>query len=71
MVRHTNDPVARAVQRFVILPIVLIVGIYIVGSFVEALFGISAAATRIFLGIGGIGFLVYYYRDWIKRIMMR
>ena len=71
MTRRTNDPIARAVQRFVILPVVLILGIYIVGAFVEALFDVSVAATRIFLGVGGVGFLVYYYRHWIKRIMMR
>lgn len=71
MTRRTNDPVEKAVLRFIILPIILIFGIYIVGTFVEALFGIPAAATRIFLGVGGVGFLVYYYRDWIKRIMMR
>lgn len=71
MSRRYNDPVAKAVQRFIILPIILIFGIYLVGTFAEAFFGISAAATRIFLGVGGVGFLVYYYRDWIKRIMMR
>jgi len=71
MSRQSYDPVAKAVQQFVVLPIILLLGIYLTGSFVEALFGISAAATRIFVGIGGIGFLVYYYRDWIVKILMR
>ena len=69
MSRQSKDPVVKAVERFIILPIILIFGIYLVGTFVEAFFGISAAATRIFVGIGGVGFLVYYYRDWIKRLM--
>lgn len=71
MARRSGDPVEKAIQRFIVLPIILIFGIYLTGTFAEAFFGISAIATRIFFGIGGVGFLVYYYRDWIKRIMMR
>ena len=71
MSRTSNTLINRAIRRFIILPLILIFGIYIVGTLVEAFFGIPAAATSIFLGVGGVAFLIYYYRDWIKRIMMR
>jgi hypothetical protein len=69
--RNINDPVGKAIQRFIVLPIILVFGIYLVGAFVEAFFKIPAAAVYIFSGVGGVAFLVYYYREWIKKIMMR
>lgn len=60
-----KDPV----YIFIVLPFILLIGVYFIGSVAEELFGIPAVGTRIFLGIGGVGFLVYYYRHWIKRLM--
>ena len=65
MARRNNDPI----QRFIAIPIVIVIGIFVVGAIVEELFGIPAAPARIFAGVGGIGFLVYYYRNGLKQIM--
>lgn len=71
MSRTPNTLENRAIRRFLVLPFILLVSIYVISAVVEQLFGIPAAATYIFAGIGGIGWLAYYYRHWIKRIMMR
>ena len=41
---------------------IVLLGIFLAGVFVESLFNFLGATKYLFLGIGGIGFLVYYFR---------
>ncbi len=52
---------------FVKAMIILIFGIIIIGAIIEGEFGISDAATKIFLSIGGLGIVAFAFRTWIKK----
>lgn len=50
------DPVAK----FIIVPLIALVGIYVVGSAAYALFGVPALA--LFAAVGGVAFLAKFYK---------
>lgn len=50
------------IAKLLIIPIVAIFSIYIVGQFIEALFGIPEAAKILFWAVGGIGFFALYFK---------
>jgi hypothetical protein len=46
-----------------VFPLVVIIGIYVVSSVADSLLGLNNEAFRMgFTGLGGIPFLVYYYK---------
>jgi len=47
---------------------VVLLGIFIAGVILETLFGFPGATKYIFLGVGGIGFLIYYFRKKISEL---
>jgi len=49
---------------------ILIISIIIIGALIQDAFGIPDAATKIFLGIGGIGVIVLIYRSFIKKTLL-
>lgn len=50
------------VKKFIGIPVVFLIGVYVAGAMIEEFFGIPEAATYLFAAIGGIGFLAYYFR---------
>jgi len=58
----------KTVRDFIFIPIVVLLGIYLAGVFVEELFGFPDAIKYLFLGVGGIGFLIYYFRKKIREL---
>jgi len=54
------------ITKFIIIPLVAIIGIYIVGEFIEALFGIPEAAKILFWAVGGIGFFALYFKSLLS-----
>lgn len=52
--------------KFLIIPIVAILSIYIVGELIEGLFGIPEAGKVLFWAIGGIGFFAIYFRSLLR-----
>ena len=59
----------RAAALFKTLSII-IVSIIIIGALIQDAFGISDAAKKIFLGIGGIGAIVLIYRGFISKTLL-
>jgi len=59
--------VDKDIQRFIVRPFIVLVGIYIAGAVVETLFDLPGAAKYIFLGIGGTGFAVLYFKREITK----
>ena len=49
---------------------ILVISIIIIGALIQDSFGISDAAKKIFLGIGGIGAIVLIYRSFISKTLL-
>lgn len=58
----------KLVGDFIVVPIVVLLGIYIAGVFVTELFNLPNAMQYLFHGVGGIGFLVLYFRKKIGEL---
>ena len=56
----------KTVRDFIVTPIVALIGIYVAGVFVKELFNLPNAIQYLFHGVGGIGFLIYYFRKKTK-----
>jgi len=56
----------KTVRDLIFIPVVAILGIYIVGVFIEELFGVPSAVKYLFWAVGGIGFFAVYFRSKIK-----
>ena len=59
----------KAVDLFKTL-FILVISIMIIGALIQDSFGISDAAKKIFLGIGGIGAIVLIYRSFISKTLL-
>lgn len=63
-----EDKFQALVFDFIVKPAVVLLGIFLAGVFVETLFNFASATKYLFLGIGGIGFLIYYFRKKIGEL---
>lgn len=63
-----EDKFQKLVFDFIVKPAIVLLGIFLAGVFVESLFNFPGATKYLFLGIGGIGFLVYYFRKKILEL---
>jgi hypothetical protein len=52
--------------KFIVVPLFAVLGIYIVGTLIEDLFGIPEAAKVLFWAVGGISFFALYFRALLK-----
>ena len=52
--------------KLIIIPIIAVFGIYIVGTLIEALFGIPEAGKILFWAVGGIGFFALYFKTLLS-----
>ena len=52
----------RLFNRWVLTPVIFIIGIIIAGSLIEDAFDIENAATKLFLATGGIGVVALFYK---------
>jgi len=61
--RRYEDTVREDWYRFVVKPVTVLIGIYIVSVLLQAFLNVNHEYFNIiFTGIGGIPFLIYYYR---------
>ena len=58
----------KTVRDFIVTPIVALISIYVAGVFVKELFNLPNAIQYLFHGVGGIGFLIYYFRKKIGEL---
>ena len=54
------------VTKFIVIPVLAVLGIYIVGQLIEDLFGIPEAAKVLFWAIGGISFFALYFKSLLS-----
>ena len=63
-----EDKFQKLVFDFIVKPAIVLLGIFLAGVFVESIFDFPDATKYLFLGIGGIGFLIYYFRKKIGEL---
>lgn len=68
--RVQNDT-ERAIFRFIKLPVIILIGILVVGIIIEGELGIKNAVKYLFISIGGIGLFGYFFRNEIRKWMRR
>jgi len=61
-------PLNKTVKDFIFIPVVVLIGIYIAGVLVQDLFDLPNAVKYLFHGVGGIGFLIIYFRKKISEL---
>lgn len=62
------NKINKIVQDFIIVPVVVLIGIYIAGVLVQDFFNLPSAVKYLFHGVGGVGFLIIYFRNKIKEL---
>ena len=50
---------AEAVLKYIVVPLVAVVGVYVVGSVIHQLFGVPAII--LFCAVGGVGFYARFF----------
>jgi hypothetical protein len=50
-----------AIEKYLVVPFIAVIGIYIVGVTIESLFHIPQAAAMLFSAVGGICFVARLY----------
>ena len=53
--------------RFAVKPVTIILGIFIVSVILEAILNINGIFKWIFTGIGGVPYLIWYYKRELKK----
>ncbi len=52
--------------KLIVFPLLLCVGIYVAGILIESFFNIQlGVAKKIFVGIGGVGYFIWYFKGLI------
>ena len=68
--KETQDEYRELVFNLVVRPLVFIIGLLIVGTAIDKLITPgSGSASQIFVGLGGIAFIIEYYFYAKKRMM--
>ena len=57
----------KNVRDLIFIPVVAVIGIYIVGVLIEELFGVPSAVKYLFWGVGGVGFFAVYFHNKVNR----
>lgn len=57
------------VEIAVVVPVVILIGMYVVGTMLDGFLGTKNSFALIFAGVGGVGVIIYYYKVvWAKAI---
>jgi len=58
-----EDRVDKAIKDFIVIPAVVLLGLYITASFVDAMLQLNNETFKIiFTGVGGVPSLIYYFK---------
>lgn len=66
----TGNRVDRAIEDLIVIPLVVLLGIYITAAFIDSMLQINNVMFRvIFSGVGGVPFIIYYFKRKISEYM--
>ena len=64
-----NNKIDKAVEDFIVMPVIVLVGIYVVSALIDSMLQINSSTFRvIFTGVGGIPFFVYYFKKKLSKL---
>lgn len=69
--RRSDNEFQKAVTKFIAIPAIALLGIFLAGTFMESLFGVVDAAKKLFWAVGGIAFFSWYFREEIAHILRK
>lgn len=60
----SDEQVSQAVWAFIVLPLIIVIGIYVVATVISDLFfgASNNVVSGFFAGVGGVGYFVNYFR---------
>ena len=59
----------KAVEEFIVLPLIALIGIFVASSLVDSMLQINNETFRlVFTGVGGVPFLVYYFKKKLAKL---
>lgn len=62
--------VDRAIEDFIVIPFVALLGIYMTAAVIDSMLQINNVMFRvIFSGVGGVPFIIYYFKRKISEYM--
>ena len=65
--REYEDTIRYWVSNLIAYPLIVCIGIYVVGVTIETLFDYNlGVGKQIFVGIGGIGYFIWYFLKTLK-----
>jgi hypothetical protein len=68
-VRSLGTKVDKAVQDFIVIPTVVLLGLYITASLIDAMLLLNSQTFRIiFTGVGGTSFFIYYFKKKMSEL---
>jgi hypothetical protein len=66
----SNTKVDNAIQDFIVIPLIVIIGIYVVASVLSSLFfgSDNQFVNGFFAAVGGVGYFVMYFRKKMAKL---
>jgi hypothetical protein len=61
--REYEEAVRGLIFRAIVAPLVILIGMYVVGSVIDSFLRTSNTFSYIFLGVGGIPSVILYFRN--------
>jgi len=58
--------VDKAIEDLIVIPVVIVLGLFITGAVVDSMLQTTYTFKILFAGVGGIPFLIYYFRKKIS-----
>jgi membrane associated rhomboid family serine protease len=62
------------VEIAIVVPVLILVGMYVVGTVLDGFLGTKNMFAMIFAGVGGVGVIIFYYkvvwdkaRDYVRK----
>jgi ABC-type enterochelin transport system permease subunit len=50
-------------EKFIVVPLIAVIGIFVVGTVIQVLFNVPQAASLLFSAVGGIYFVSKFYQS--------
>ena len=63
MSKNREDRVDKAVKDFIVIPAIVLIGLYVTASIIDSMLQLNNQTFRIiFTGVGGVPFFIYYFK---------
>jgi hypothetical protein len=58
----------RSIINIILIPVIAIIGLYVIGELIQSLFGIPEVIKILFWAVFGIGFFAVYFKTLLNNI---